>query len=240
MADTSRPWLGSWKSCVKAWWIRRSPTGTRTVPAGCQYRGQRRRAYSLGFPFRSEADHAAIRLECRALAVHNEFAINGHENRISYIVGTGHSYRVVARPGRQLPESLLWQIQEILARFLRRNMWHRRQQEIVRRRDRDGEVFLRFFPDPEGTLLVRFVEPEQISTPTELQEDPTASFGIVTRPRDVESVLGYFVDGEYVPAGEIQHRKAHVDFNVKRGLPLFYPVRKISAARRSFCGTCVP
>jgi capsid protein len=196
--------------------------GTRWLPVA----GAAPSGLQLGVPFRTEADHAAIRLECRALAIHNEFAINGHENRISYIVGTGHSYRVVARPGRQLPESLLWQIQEILTRFLRRNMWHRRQQEIVRRRDRDGEVFLRFFPDPEGTLLVRFVEPEQISTPTQLQEDPTASFGIVTRPRDVESVLGYFVDGEYVPAGEIQHRKAHVDFNVKRGLPLFYPVRK--------------
>src|SRR5215469_7720869 len=28
-----------------------------------------------------------IRADCRALAVSNEFAINGHENRISYIVG---------------------------------------------------------------------------------------------------------------------------------------------------------
>ncbi len=29
-----------------------------------------------------------------------------------------------------------------------------------------------------------------------------------------------------VDAAEIQHRKANVDANVRRGLPLFYPVRK--------------
>ncbi len=179
-----------------------------------------------GMPFTTEAQLAAIRLECRALAVENEFAINGHENRVSYIVGTGHGYRITPKPGRQLPETLQWHLQEILIRFLRRNMWHRRQQEIVRRRDRDGEVFLRFFPDPEGTLLVRFVEPDQVSTPEAHRDDPAANFGILTKAHDVESVLGYFVDGQLIPAEEIQHRKANVDANVKRGLPLFYPVRK--------------
>lgn len=196
----SQPWL---------------PVDTPAAPGG-----------QRGLPYQTEAELAAIRLQCRALAVENEFAINAIENRISYIVGTGHGYRVTAKPGRHIPESLLWQAQEILAGFLRRNMWHRRQQEIVRRRDRDGEVFLHFLPDPEGTLLVRFLEPEQISTPEAHRHDPAASFGILTRRHDPESVLGYFVDGQFVPATDIQHRKANVDFNVKRGLPLFYPVRK--------------
>ncbi len=39
-------------------------------------------------------------------------------------------------------------------------------------------------------------------------------------------MLGYWIDGRLVDADEIQHRKANVDGNVKRGLPLFYPVRK--------------
>jgi capsid protein len=43
---------------------------------------------------------------------------------------------------------------------------------------------------------------------------------------DVETVRGYFVDGELVAPDELQHRKANVDANVKRGLPLFAPVRK--------------
>ena len=42
----------------------------------------------------------------------------------------------------------------------------------------------------------------------------------------METVLGYYIDGQWVDAANIQHRKANVDANVKRGLPLFYPVRK--------------
>ena len=42
----------------------------------------------------------------------------------------------------------------------------------------------------------------------------------------METVLAYFVDGRRVAAADIQHRKANVDANVKRGLPLFFPVRK--------------
>ncbi len=47
----------------------------------------------------SEAELADIRQQCRWLALENEFAINGHENRISFIVGSGHNYRATARKG---------------------------------------------------------------------------------------------------------------------------------------------
>src|SRR6516225_1945523 len=40
-----------------------------------------------------------LRDECRRLAVTNEFAINGHENRINYTVGPGHSYLVTIAKG---------------------------------------------------------------------------------------------------------------------------------------------
>jgi hypothetical protein len=39
-------------------------------------------------------------------------------------------------------------------------------------------------------------------------------------------VHGYYVDGEFIDAAGVQHRRANVDFNVKRGLPLYTPVRK--------------
>ncbi len=164
-----------------------------------------------------------LRAECRALAATNEFAINGHENRISYIVGTGHAYRVSARCGQ---EPLALEVQAVLDAFLRHNGWHKRQQEIVRRKDRDGECFIRLFPASDGIPRVRFVEPDQVATPAEAATDPAARFGVVTDRRDVETVYGYYVDGAWVDADEIQHRKANVDANVKRGLPLFYPVRK--------------
>lgn len=175
----------------------------------------------------SERELAEIRDQCRALAVQNEFAINGHENRINYIVGTGHSYRVVPKQGNNdVDDGLIAAAQAVIDEFLEINRWHKRQQELVRRRDRDGEVFLRFFFAPDGTTRIRFVEPTQISTPTARGNDPAAGFGILTDPADVETVLGYYVDGRLVEASEIQHRKANIDANVKRGLPLYYPVRK--------------
>ncbi len=167
-----------------------------------------------------------IRAECRALAVTNEFAINGHENRISYIVGPGHSYRVTTAKHAVPAADLARQAQRILDDFIRDNHWHRRQQETVLRCDRDGEAFLRFFPASDGTTRLRFIEPGQVATPSELLGDPSASFGIRTEPDDVETVLEYYVDGQAVPAADIQHRKSNVDGNVKRGLPLFFPVRK--------------
>jgi capsid protein len=176
-------------------------------------------------PFADEQQLAQIRDQCRALALLNEFAINGHENRISYIVGSGHVYRVAARQGREF-EPLTRDAQAILDEFIQLNHWHNRQQEIVRRKDRDGECFLRLFAAPDGTTRVRFVEPAQVATPGDRATDPAARFGIQTDPDDVEHVLGYWIDGRLVDATEIQHRKANVDANVRRGLPLFFPVRK--------------
>lgn len=174
----------------------------------------------------SETELRQIRAQCRALAVENEFAINGHENRISFIVGAGHNYRAAAKKHRDVPPSLPAEVQSVLDEFIALNHWHARQQEIVRRKDRDGEAFLRFFAAADGTTRVRFIEPGLVSTPPEWSSRPAASFGILTEALDVETVLAYFVDGRTIDAGEIQHRKAHVDRNVKRGLPLYYPVIK--------------
>lgn len=183
----------------------------------------RRRA---GEPFANEQQMADIRAQCRTLAATNEFAINGHENRISYIVGRGHTYRATIRGGADAPASLAAEVQAFVDDFLWINRWQHRQQEIVRRRDRDGEAFIRLFTGSDGMSRIRFVEPDSVTTPGDRRGDPSSSFGIRTEADDVESVLEYFIDGEAVPAVDVQHRKANVDVNVKRGVPLFYPVRK--------------
>lgn len=179
-----------------------------------------------GLPYLNEAQLAEVRLDCRRLVATNEFAINGVENRISYIVGSGHVYRAVLRDDSAAGAALLTEVQGVLNEFLTVNAWHARQQEIVRRMDRDGEAFLRFFVGVDGMTRIRFIEPEQVATPKELSQEPAASFGVHTEVDDVESVRGYYVDGEPIAAGEIQHRKTNVDANVKRGLPLYFPVRK--------------
>ncbi len=48
---------------------------------------------SPSVPFASVEQLAEIRQQNRRLAATNAFAINGIENRISYIVGVGHHYR---------------------------------------------------------------------------------------------------------------------------------------------------
>lgn len=192
--------------------------GTRWIAAGTATGG--------GQSCLSEVQLRDLRQECRALAQSNEFAINGHENRISYLVGPGHTYRATMRKGATAAAELPGQVQSLLDEFLRTSRWQRRQQEIVRRWDRDGEVFLRFFVAGDGMTQVRFVEPDQVATPPHLASDSSASLGVQTEPDDVEEVVAYWIDGAAVPAGEIQHRKGQVDANVKRGLPLFFPVRK--------------
>ena len=53
--------------------------GTRWAGLG----GGRSGGNASGVPFTTEQQLAEIRDQCRALAADNEFAINGHENRIS-------------------------------------------------------------------------------------------------------------------------------------------------------------
>lgn len=184
----------------------------------------------VGAPFgwgpTSETQLREIRNQCRLLALGNEFAINGHENRISFIVGSGHTYSAAAKKGQQAPAAWVAAAQAVLDDFIQANNWQRRQQEIVLRRDRDGEAFLRFFTASDGSTRIRFVEPGQIATPPDQAANPAAKLGILTEPDDVETVLAYYVDGQAIDAEQIQHRKANVDANVRRGLPLYFPVRK--------------
>lgn len=175
-------------------------------------------------PVFNEQMLGAIRNSSRALVLGNEFAINAIENRINYIVGKGHRYHTVPKADSDI--ELSRRVQDVMGEFLERNEWNSRQQEMSRRRDRDGEVFVRIFVDHRGRTAIRFVEPSQVYTPQELDNDSCNSFGIHTVPEDVETVLGYWIDGKYVGSSEIQHRKANVDRNVKRGIPLLYPVRK--------------
>jgi hypothetical protein len=172
----------------------------------------------------NEATLEQIRIHCRKIATTNEFAINAIENRINYLVGDGHRYQ--AHPKNKEDATLSTEVQSVVDTFVRTNRWHRRQQEIVRRLDRDGEVFLRFFPTEGGLIQVRFVEPDQVAAPLEYREDGRYRLGIETAPGDVETVEAYWIDGQRIDGDQIQHRKANVDANVKRGISLLLPVRK--------------
>jgi hypothetical protein len=70
---------------VDGWWL---PVGSSSAGAP---RG-------IDAPF-NETMLADLRNQSRRLAATNEFAINGIENRVSYIVGPGHSYRATVCKG---------------------------------------------------------------------------------------------------------------------------------------------
>lgn len=181
-------------------------------------------------PYRSETELAAIRQEARWLASCHPFAISAIENRISYVVGSGHSYKLRPKPGQTIGPDLLEAIERELLEFQEQNEWFARQAECQRRLDRDGEVFLRFF-SVEGRLVVRFVEPEQVGQPMGRAEAP---YGIETDPHDVETVRAYWIrqdpqqptSWERVPAEQVQHRKANCDRTAPRGVPLLWSVRQ--------------
>lgn len=179
----------------------------------------------LEIPYRTEAELHNIRVLSRHLCLTNEFAICGVENRISYVVGWGHTYSVQAKPGETASARDIKAIESFIKEWKDANCWHARQQEIQRRMDRDGEVFIRFFDLPEG-LKVRFVEPWRIRTPEGMGGRDNIQYGIEHEPGDVETPIAYWIEGERVPAEQIQHRKANVDSNWPRGVPTFYPVRK--------------
>lgn len=175
-------------------------------------------------PLLTDAALSEIRTLSRQTLRHNPFAVGAIENRVNFVIGKGHRYLAV--PTSDSAQPIADAVQHAIDRFAEQNRWYERQQEIMRRKDRDGEAFLRFFRDDDSHIVVRFVEPQQIRTPRDMAADPQNSLGIQTDPLDAENVLGYWIDETFVPATVVQHRKSNVDANVKRGMPLLWPVRK--------------
>lgn len=178
-------------------------------------------------PYRSEYELARIRNESRWFATHHPFAVSALENRASYVVGSGHTYTVRPKPKADISDETLEAIEREITEFLELNLWQHRQIENQIRLDRDGEVFLRFF-EVDGRLVVRYIEPEQVTTPP----GDKSLFGVITDDQDAEKVLAYWVrydanrmDWQRIEADEIQHRKTNVDGTMPRGLPTLFAVR---------------
>lgn len=202
--------------------------GTKWQQVGVGMGGTNRPMHDFS-GFATEQELTDAREACRRMLSYSEFVINGHNNRVNYVVGTGHIVKAVAKKGEAVSEETVEAVQEFLDDFCKVNKWHQRQRETMLRYDRDGEFFRRKFRDANGMTKIRFVEPWQVVTPNNGNAD--ASFGVETDPDDGETVVRYHVaklpngSTEAVDAEEIQHVKANVTLNVKRGVPLFWPCR---------------
>lgn len=190
-----------------------------------------------GYPYRTYQQHRQIRDMMRWYALHHPFAAAALEVRCSYVVGSGHSYRVVPRSDVSVDTRDLARALDELHRWMDRDRWMIRQRETQYRLDRDGEVFLRLF-EADGDLAVRLIEPEHVVPPS--HAGPQDAYGIRVKTDDVESIEGYWVSRrgdpvsgqvELVAADQVQHRKANVDRLAPRGIPVLWSCRE--SLRRS-------
>lgn len=187
--------------------------------------------------FENEQDLANIRGIARHLSTTYETGVCISENLVNYTVGTGMGIDAVAKKGALVSPELVRHVSGLIADWQEAAGWYGGlEQEIVRRRDRDGESLLWIRSTPQGPRL-RIVDPEFVTEPS----DPRAvesyidqpglswSFGVASAPNNPADVMGYFVqwygdghDWDYIPAQEMHHIKANVDTGVKRGLSDFY------------------
>jgi hypothetical protein len=175
-------------------------------------------------PFRNEQEHRLLRQRARILWQRNPYAKNLLRNVVSFTVGQGHKYTWV--PVKQVIHNKqaveLAQYAQKWLDLLKINRWNRRQKENQRRYHRDGELFTQVFPNNDGYTRWRAVEPGCVRQPKNGPED--ATYGILPDEDDVETIVSYFIDDEEINASYVQHRKANVDMNVKRGLTSLYVI----------------
>jgi len=188
---------------------------------------------SDGYPYRSHQEHQQMQTMMRWYALNHPFAAAALEARCSYVVGTGHTYKLVPRPGHEVEPEVLDAALDELHRWMDTDRWMIRQREIQYRLDRDGEVFLAVYDD-DGQVRIRFIEPEHVVPPKDAVSYD--AYGVRVSAADAEQVEGYWValDGrtpQLIPASQVQHRKTNVDRLAPRGVPVLWPCRE--SLRRS-------
>lgn len=149
-----------------------------------------------------------------------------HENLLSYVVGTGHSYTVKAQPNANPSESDIKRAQAVVDAMLTYHDWPCVQEETYNRRFRSGDNIDRLVPIG-GIVDVIRIEPH------ELQAERDAPFGVKYQDGDVRNPETFFVaTGNNAKAkpekawdrqSVICHGKRGVDLNDPRGVPLLFP-----------------
>ena len=181
----------------------------------------------LNFPYvYSLADQLTYIANSRYIAQTNPYAVGIMNGLSSYVLGAkGITYTVSSDD-----DNLTELVHELLKTWWMKNNFDTLQVELFNRSIVDGEYFLRKFPQSDGFLKLRTIEPEHIQIP--VGYDPlAASMGVICEPDDPQTVLGYGVymyrgsqDAsvtEFVDADEIIHDKKGVTAAMKRGLPSF-------------------
>lgn len=220
-------------------WAEMNPDGTPDpwVPSGSRRRN-RGQGESQPVHFTEEELHR-VRGRSRELCATNEFAICGMANRQNYVIGKGLAYRAAALPSADAADpgviKLVAMVQAVIDAFADSCELPAVERECMGRLDRDGEYLLRLFPQSNGILAVRRIEPENVRPPDGWGGDARYSYGVETVPGDVETPVAYWVRERpdepgcgpvRVPAEDVVHDRLNVDATSKRGVPTWYPVEE--------------
>ncbi|MDZ4685750.1 MAG: phage portal protein [Planctomycetaceae bacterium] len=167
------------------------------------------------------------RTQARLLVRSNPYARNVLRLLEVYVAGPGMMVTAAPAEPHSAADILLRTCDRLWQQFLRANRRHFTFAETTRRTWRDGECFLRLFPQTAWPPTVRYVDPELIGATA---ADPDSQ-GMVSDPDDVERVLSYLqidpTTGELqseIAADEMLHIKIGVDSNERRGVTIFASV----------------
>ncbi|MCW8137878.1 MAG: phage portal protein, partial [Planctomycetota bacterium] len=200
-----------------------------------------RLAWSRSNPaLRTLHDLTQARDTCRELAAENDYAIGAHERLQDYVVGYGITWTAVPRNRQDEDEALTARVGDAIKRIQEQEAWGLLEREWVLREDRDGEAFMRTFPNAYGPMRLRFVEPEWVAPPIggtthpfgveAIEGDPVAYWirqGASHDPARVERWhVGLEVREGRVGIPQVLHSKLNVDANSPRGWPTLYPCRR--------------
>jgi capsid protein len=187
-----------------------------------------------------------IRAYSRAFSLLNPYWWAIQHNRASYVVENGHTYTVGPRnPKEKVEDGALQDVQDVIDELCLSNDWTNYQREKLRRGDRDGEFFLRYYRDTKQNddgqriLQVRFVEPLLVWDAPGNGPEKDCWFGVQFKG-DYEDPQGYYVrPADYLGTSDetmnarwatmiarenIQHRKYNVDKADPRGIPTTYAI----------------
>jgi len=158
----------------------------------------------------------------------NEYIRRAVRNAVNYVVGVGMTFTLA--DAEQYPEGVKESVEQCWKLFSRINHWPSKQRETVERGQLDGEWFYHFKPRG-NTLLLRFLEPEDIDDPT---PGSKWTLGIQYEEDDVESVLGYAwnpgksIGGSpsngWLAPDIVQHGFWFGTRSMVRGIPPFIPI----------------
>jgi len=179
--------------------------------------------------FLTEAQLSWIRMVARWLYETNPYAQGVILTLADYTLGTGFDPYCCSKKYGNASKSLLQLCDKYLHDVLTKNKWKRRERDLFIRTERDGDCFVRFFPQDDGITKLRVVEPDQVRNP--YSHGPEDSFGIHTDPTDFEDVKSYEIwydmeasHKEMIPEHEMVHWINHFETSVftKRGISSFW------------------